>query len=235
MTTEEKLELLKRSGITVMGDLVLEKHVEHEIGVVEAGGIGIQIVQGRTAASPKEPSSSASSGGRTSAASSKTQGGNAKPTTVKRELMTFRKNGLTEAHLKVLNFQLVSEGWIEGQEPDFLALFGGEPDACTLVWRGAFGKGTLRGLFRQMAAQGLIIVPDGFSLDHILEGHFTDTQGHFLSGLNSSGEEPAPKALPFLHRCLQLLTTDFSRLDRSELVEMMGAREVNDENRSRRR
>lgn len=158
-----------------------------------------------------------------------------KPTAPKRELMTFRKNGITEAHLKVLYFQLVSEGWIEGQEPDFLALFGGEPDACTLVWRGAFGKGTLRGLFRQMAAQGLIIVPEGFSLDHILEGHFTDTQGHFLMGLNSSGEEPAPKALPFLHRCLQLLTTDFSRLDRSELIEMMGAREVNDENRSRRR
>ena len=231
MTQEEKLALIARSGITVMGDLVLDKHVEHEIGVVEAGGIGIQIVQGGAAASPSSSSAKGSSG----TVASKSKGTNPKPTVSKRELMTFRKNGLTEAHLKVLYFQLVSEGWIEGQEPDFLALFCGEPDACTLVWKGAFGKGTLRGLFRQMAAQGLIIVPDGFSLDHILEGHFTDTQGHFLTGLNSSGEDPAPKALPFLHRCLQLLTTDFSRLNRSELIEMMGAREVNDENRSRRR
>lgn len=231
MTQEEKLALIARSGITVCGDLVLEKHVEHEVGNVEAGGIGIQIVQGGAAASPSSSSAKGSSG----TVASKSKSASPKPSVAKRELMTFRKNGITEAHLKVLCFQLVSEGWIEGQEPDFLALFSGEPDACTLVWRGAFGKGTLRGLFRQMAAQGLIIVPDGFSLDHILEGHFTDTQGHFLTGLNSSGEEPAPKALPFLHRCLQLLTTDFSRLNRSELIEMMGAREVNDENRSRRR
>ena len=30
MTQEEKLELLKKSGITVLGDLVLEKHVENQ-------------------------------------------------------------------------------------------------------------------------------------------------------------------------------------------------------------
>lgn len=45
--TQEKLqkalESLGKGGITVNGDLVLEKHVENEIGNVEAGGIGIQI------------------------------------------------------------------------------------------------------------------------------------------------------------------------------------------------
>lgn len=46
------LEQILKSGITVQGDLVMEKHVEHEIGNVEAGGIGIQIVQGGAAASP---------------------------------------------------------------------------------------------------------------------------------------------------------------------------------------
>lgn len=46
MTEEKKekaLELLRKSGITVAGDLVLEKHVDNEIGNVEEGGIGILI------------------------------------------------------------------------------------------------------------------------------------------------------------------------------------------------
>ncbi len=43
---QKALEALGKSGITVNGDLVLEKHVENEIGNVEAGGIGIQINQG---------------------------------------------------------------------------------------------------------------------------------------------------------------------------------------------
>ena len=37
------LEAISKSGIKVAGDLVLEKHVEHEVANVEAGGIGIQI------------------------------------------------------------------------------------------------------------------------------------------------------------------------------------------------
>ena len=46
MTQEElqkALEAISKGGITVNGDLVLSKHVEHEIGNVAAGGIGIQI------------------------------------------------------------------------------------------------------------------------------------------------------------------------------------------------
>ena len=44
---QKALEALGKSGITVAGDLVLEKHVEHEVNNVEAGGIGIQIVNGK--------------------------------------------------------------------------------------------------------------------------------------------------------------------------------------------
>jgi hypothetical protein len=49
MTQEEMqkaLEAIGKSGITVQGDLVLEKKVEYEIGNVESGGIGIQINNG---------------------------------------------------------------------------------------------------------------------------------------------------------------------------------------------
>ena len=37
------LEALGRGGITVNGDLVIEKKVDYEVANVEAGGIGIQI------------------------------------------------------------------------------------------------------------------------------------------------------------------------------------------------
>jgi hypothetical protein len=40
---EKALEMIRKSGVTVAGDLVLEKHVDKEIGNVEKGGIGIMI------------------------------------------------------------------------------------------------------------------------------------------------------------------------------------------------
>ena len=43
---QKTLEALAKSGITVAGDLVLEKNVEYEVNNVEKGGIGIQIING---------------------------------------------------------------------------------------------------------------------------------------------------------------------------------------------
>lgn len=40
---QKALEAIAKNGITVAGDMVLEKHVEYEVGNVEQGGIGIQI------------------------------------------------------------------------------------------------------------------------------------------------------------------------------------------------
>jgi len=44
---QKMLEAIGKSGITVAGDLVLEKNVEYEVNNVETGGIGIQVVQGK--------------------------------------------------------------------------------------------------------------------------------------------------------------------------------------------
>jgi hypothetical protein len=44
---QKALEAFGKIGITVNGDFVFEKHVENEIGNVEAGGIGIQINNGK--------------------------------------------------------------------------------------------------------------------------------------------------------------------------------------------
>jgi len=43
---QKALEALGKGGITIAGDFVVSKHVEHEVNNVEAGGIGIQIVNG---------------------------------------------------------------------------------------------------------------------------------------------------------------------------------------------
>lgn len=44
MEIEDLAKLLTGCNINVKGDLVMEKHVEHEVANVEAGGIGIQII-----------------------------------------------------------------------------------------------------------------------------------------------------------------------------------------------
>ena len=43
---KKALEAIGKGGIHVAGDFVMEKHVEHEVANVEAGGIGIQIING---------------------------------------------------------------------------------------------------------------------------------------------------------------------------------------------
>ena len=58
---KELLEKILKGGITVQGDLVMEKHVENEIGNVEAGGIGIQIVHGSGKNTSCKPNANADS------------------------------------------------------------------------------------------------------------------------------------------------------------------------------
>ena len=43
---QKMMEALGKANIHIAGDLVIEKHVEHEVANVEAGGIGIQVVNG---------------------------------------------------------------------------------------------------------------------------------------------------------------------------------------------
>ena len=130
-----------------------------------------------------------------------------------RETMTFgRKSGVTEGHIVLLYQKLVKEGWIEGNDADFKALFSGSRDEdCELTWTGKFGKGTLVELFRQMVSAGQIEVPQGFTLPAILEGHFKDKQGKWLTGLDK-GDSANDKALPVIQECIKQLNIDPQRL-----------------------
>lgn len=134
-----------------------------------------------------------------------------------RETMTFgKKSGVTEGHLWLLYRKLTKEGWIEGNEADFKVLFSSKRDEdCKLTWMGLYGKGTLVELFKQFVNEGLITVAVGFTIPSILEGHFMDVSGVWLTGLDK-GNSANYKALPFIQECLKLLKADPEKLiDRS--------------------
>ena len=130
-----------------------------------------------------------------------------------RETMTFKRKGsVTEPHLQLLYMALTKEQWIDGNDADFKALFSGSRDEdCELVWLGKYGKGTLVELFKQMAGAGLIEVPQGFTLSAILEGHFKDKNGQWLTGLDK-GDAANDKAMPVIKECIKLMKTDPQRL-----------------------
>jgi hypothetical protein len=132
-----------------------------------------------------------------------------------RETMTFkRKSGVTDANLSILYMKLTKSKedkgveWIDGNEVDFKALFSGKRDEdCELKWKGVFGKATLVELFKQLNQAGLIEVPKGYTIPSILEGHFKDMSGVWLTGLDK-GNAANDKALPVILECIQLLKTN---------------------------
>lgn len=123
-----------------------------------------------------------------------------------RETMTFNRNGgVTEGHLILLYQKLVKEGWINGNEADFKALFSNMRDEnCVLTWKGKYGKGTLVELFKQFVTAGLTTVANGFTIPSVLEGHFVDSNGKWLTGLDK-GNAANDKALPTIKECVKLL------------------------------
>ncbi len=126
----------------------------------------------------------------------------------KRELMTFSKNGILDAHIRLLYASMTANRWIDTRttETDFLDLFSGRRCECSIIWAGTYGKGTLVMLFCQMIAEGLVSIPKGFTIARVLEGHFTDKSGKFLTNLDH-GDPCAAKALPEIKEFIRILKT----------------------------
>lgn len=122
-----------------------------------------------------------------------------------RELMTFTLRGITDGHLTLLFMYMQGEGWIKGTVGDFKALFSGRRENVRLIWTGEMGKSTLEYLFQLMcnAPKG-ITLPKGYTLTAILQGHFTDAQGEFLTGLGK-GHLPNVKAAPIVKEWIDML------------------------------
>ena len=123
MTNEEKLEFLKNAGVTVLGDFVLEKTVENEFGVIESGGIGVQIVNGGSAASKRDGRKKVSGGSK-----------------IVDAVFTYRFLEDKEGHLRIVKLYqlLIKAGWIDkDSKPEvFCDLFMGEAKSLTIKWIG---------------------------------------------------------------------------------------------------
>lgn len=112
---------------------------------------------------------------------------------VKRD--TFEGKIISEKFvLLLLNLKLI--GWVSNQtsESVFRELFSGKSSDCEIVWTGKQGLGTLKKLFNAMLIQKLIDLPAGArSVNSVIENHFVDKNGCFLTGLNKSKESGADK------------------------------------------
>lgn len=123
-----------------------------------------------------------------------------------RETMTLQHN-VTGVNLHLFFEELQKKEWIGGYEAHFKALFSGKSDEdCELTWKGKYGNGTLVELFKRLIDSGAVVVPKGFTLSRILEGHFKDSDGKWLTRLDK-GDKFNPKADEEIKLCVKLMNT----------------------------
>lgn len=115
------------------------------------------------------------------------------------EYPVFSKGtGVTDDHIKALYRLLTARGWISTQtkEADFLRLFSGKSNDCEIIWTGqdklgdnkptTLGISALYVLLKDMFDEGLITTSSKAErVGPILERHFVDTEGHFLTNVSN--------------------------------------------------
>lgn len=188
MTNEEKLEFLKNAGVTVLGDLVLEKTVENEFGVIESGGIGVQIVNGGSAASKRDGRKKVSGGSK-----------------IVDAVFTYRFLEDKEGHLRIVKLYqlLIKAGWIDkDSKPEvFCDLFMGEAKSLTIKWIGK--QQDLYYLIKRLSSRGLIKCPKGATKWVITGSHFVDGQSRPFSDWNS--QHDPKKSAPAIEKLCDVL------------------------------
>lgn len=104
--------------------------------------------------------------------------------------------GVTDAHLKMVYYLLKNRGWISPQtsESDFMMLFSDRSNDCKIKWTGQtlrgnnelniLGKSALYVLFKRLVEEKLIKTSYNERVGPILESHFIDEEGHFLTAIS---------------------------------------------------
>lgn len=129
---------------------------------------------------------------------------------LEKKTITFKMGNIMDGHLQLLRLKLIEVGWIakDTQPNDFANLFTGKVNLSKIVWKKEVGKGMLVFLFTMMKKQHHIIVPKNHSLNTILEHHFVDEDGNYLTGLHSS--KPTEKFMPIVKECLDILQIEIA-------------------------
>lgn len=175
-------------------NIIFGDNVEKKI-IVESGGIGEQNIYYGSAKPKREKQPETTEKKRREVQQDVAQ-------------MTFRTNGIGVGHIEMLRQKLIQVGWIaKDTQPDaFGKLFTGKTNNSKVMWLGKVGKGTLVDLFRIMVEQQKIAVPESYGLTSILEAHFVDKDGRYLTDLNSS--KPCAKHMPVIKECMDILQLD---------------------------
>lgn len=178
MTIEEKAELLKAMGVNLgKTEIVLEKHVEYEIGNVEQGGIGVQVNN----TLPTPPSHDKN----TSPAATPKRKAAVQPRVVD-EVFTYRHLDSEEGkrRLAKLYHMLLRAEWIakDTKPDDFTDIFFGKPKSVKVKWTGK--QAYLYALINTLEDRGLIARIEGGTKWVITGSHFLDSDSRPFSGWN---------------------------------------------------
>ena len=148
------------------------------------------------------------------------------------EYPVFSKGaGVTDDHIKALYRLLTARGWIGTQtkEADFLRLFSGKSNDCEIIWTSQdklgnnkstkLGISALYVLFKDMFDEGLITTSSkAQKVGPILEMHFVDTDGHFLTNVSNLSTTSA-KANDYIQQILRTMKMRPSSEDIQRLLE----------------
>lgn len=175
----------------INGDYIAgNKYTGTIIEKVEPGGIGVQNVY--TTQRPQRPA----------AAPTNTEKRESAP--FEPDFMTFTKERTSDYNIIALYQELLKVKWIEDGNPDdFAALFEGKNTECRIVWSGKVGKDNLYALFKMMVDNHFIRLPEGHSLQRIVESHFVDAEGNYITGIDSG--KPSKSALSTIEQMRKIL------------------------------
>lgn len=112
------------------------------------------------------------------------------------DLITFSLGRTLHYNITILYQSLCKLKWIEATPDDFLELFSGKISGIKVVWTDKVGKDNLYALFNMMEKEGFIKVPEGHGMSRIVESHFINKEGAYVTGINSG--KPGKKTLELL-------------------------------------
>lgn len=125
-------------------------------------------------------------------------------------------SGVTDNHIIAVYRLLTGRGWISTQtsQSEFERLFSGKSNNCEIIWTGQekygsneatkLGISALYVLFKSLYDVNLII--STHKVGPILENHFVDTKGHFLTNI-SNVSNTSKNATDVINEIIKIMQT----------------------------
>lgn len=185
----------ERGCIFVLGDLVTTKHVEHEIGYVEAGGIGVQVNNGgEQGVAPPRATGEKSKGG----SSMGVRGLKIVDGSFFYKWVTQNSARLIMLYQVLLKLKLIDQ---RTTPEDFEALFIGKSTDVRIRWTGP--KSVLKYFVELLVNQKQYVTLVGGKIWEITQSRFVDAKGREF--VNLKGEHKPERYAAVVERIVELL------------------------------